>query len=87
MVFEERLEYLKKIIKEQNKFKIYAVEQANQHLDLDISVEEMEEIKDEVHALRKQKAQTTIKVIQNANLNKDENINEKVKKEFLVFYT
>jgi len=55
MVFEERLEYLRKLIKEQDKIKNDAVEQANQHLGLVHSVEEMKEIKKEVDDKMKSK--------------------------------
>jgi len=50
MVFEARIEYLKKLIKEQDRIKNDAVELANQHLGLVHTVEKMEEIKKEAQS-------------------------------------
>jgi hypothetical protein len=61
MVFEERLEYLKKIIKEQKEIKKDAVDKANEHLGLVNTVVEMEEIKKEAHKqMLEQKIDTKI---------------------------
>jgi len=72
MLFEERLKYLKQWIKELDKIKNDAVEQANPYLGLVHIVGEMEEIRKEVDDKMKSKNQLVIK-------DKNENINEKMK--------
>ena len=75
MVFEERLEHLRKLIKEQDKFKKDAVDLANQHLGLVHTVEEMEEIKKEADDRMKSKNQLAIE-----NKFEDKSIEEEVEK-------
>ena len=53
MVFEERLEYLKKLIKQQDEIKNDAVDLVNQHLGLVNTYKEMNKISEEARDLQK----------------------------------